>query len=80
MPLDRPPEYTEQAGFTAEGADEACAGSGTVDGADSATMAAVTGREVVTVRLSSQPPGKQPALGRAQQMLEGVLSVAGRDS
>ena len=51
-------EFTEQAGFSAEGADKACAGSGTVDGADSATMAAVTDREVVTVRLDYEPAGQ----------------------
>ncbi len=67
-------EYKEQAGFPPEGADKACAASGTVDGADSATMAAASGREVVTVRLARSPPGAHPAIARAQQMLEGVLS------
>ncbi len=71
-------EYKELAGFQAQGADRVCAASGTVDGADSATLAAVADREVVTVRLTALPPGKSPALTRAQQMLEGVLaSVAG---
>ena len=68
----------EQSGFRPKGADEACAASGKVDGADSATVAASAGRQVVTVRLTSLPPGKEPAIGRAQAMLEGVLgSLAG---
>jgi hypothetical protein len=66
-------QFRTPAGFEAAGADKACAGSGRIDGADSATLAAVNGRQVVTVRLTSQPPGGQPALARAQQMLEGVL-------
>ena len=66
--------FKEQAGFTAAGADQACAATGTLDGADSTTMAAVSGRQVVTVRLSELPPGQQPSLQRSQQMLEGVLS------
>jgi hypothetical protein len=71
-------EFTEQTGFRAAGADNACAASGKVDGADSATLAAVTNREVVTVRLSSLPSGKAPSMTRAKAMLEGVLiSVAG---
>ena len=39
-----------------------------------ASLAASTGREVVTVRLSSLPPGKDASFPRAQEMLEGVLS------
>ena len=68
-------EFKEQTGFEAEGADRACAAVGTLAGADSATLAAVADREVVTVRLSELPPGRAPALGRAQQMLEGVLET-----
>ncbi len=69
---------TEQPGFQAAGADKACAASGTVDGADSVTVAAYSNREVVTVRLSSAPAGKPPAITQAKAMLEGVLdSVAG---
>ena len=67
-------QYRVQAGFRPAGADQACAGSGKVDGADSATLAAVKGLEIVTVRLSSLPPVGTPAMARAQQMLEGVLS------
>ena len=67
-------DFRVQDGFQAAGAEEACAASGNVDGADSATMAAVSELEVVTVRLSSRPAGKQPSMERAQQMLEGVLS------
>jgi len=71
-------QFREQSGFQAAGADEACAASGNIGGADSATLAAVSGRQVVTVRLSSMPPGKAPVMARAQVMLEGVLgSVAG---
>ncbi len=69
-------KYKEQPGFQAQGADRACAARGA--GADSATMAAVTGREVVTVRLSADSPVSPPAFVQAQQMLEGVLaSMAG---
>jgi hypothetical protein len=71
-------QFKEQAGFKADGADQACAASGKVDGADSATLAALSGRQVVTVRLSSLPPGKAPVMDRGQAMLEGVIhSVAG---
>lgn len=66
--------FREPSGFEASGAEETCAASGRVDGADSATIAAVNGLEVVTVRVTSSPPGGSPALTRAQQMLEGVLS------
>jgi hypothetical protein len=68
-------EFKEQAGFTVPGADRACAARGTPEGADSATMAAVSNRDVVTVRFSSLPPGQTPAFETSQQMLEGVLSA-----
>lgn len=67
-------DFRVQGGFEAEGAETACAGSGKVGGADSTTMAAVSGLEIVTVRLSSLPAGKTPALDRGKQMLEGVLA------
>ena len=67
-------EFKERAGFTIEGAQHVCAADGTATGADSATIAAVNERQVVTVRLTSTPAGKPPAFDRAQQMLEGVLS------
>ncbi len=71
-------KYQVADGFLAAGADEVCAGSGTVDGADSATIAAVHGLEIVTVRVTSEPPDASPALTRAKQMAEGVLgSLAG---
>jgi hypothetical protein len=73
-------KFQEQAGFQAAGADRACAGSGKFNGSDGATMAAVTGREVITVRLSSRPPAAAPAAARAQQMLEGVLKSLSGDS
>jgi hypothetical protein len=71
-------QFREQSGFTAAGADKACAASGKVDGADSATLAAASGREVVTVRLSSEPAGTTPALDRGKQLLEGVISALAR--
>jgi hypothetical protein len=67
-------EFREESGFQAKGADQACAARGTVPGADSATLAASSGRQVVTVRLSTRPPGKAQSFAQAQQMLEGVLS------
>jgi hypothetical protein len=67
-------QFHEQAGFQVAGARKACAANGKLDGADSTTLAAVSGVEVVTVRLSSSPPAGVPVLGRGQQMLEGVLS------
>jgi hypothetical protein len=66
--------FQDQSGFTAQGADEACAATGKLDGADSVTMAARAGKDVVTVRVSELPAGSTPALQRGQQMLEGVLS------
>jgi hypothetical protein len=67
-------EFKEQAGFQVNGADRACAASAIAPGTDSATMAAVKGREVVTARMTAVPPGNPPALQRSLQMLEGVLS------
>ena len=69
-----PQEFRMQDGFSAKGAQRACAGSGTVEGADSASIAALTDREVITVRLDYEPKGKQPAMTAAKQMLEGVIS------
>ena len=74
-----PREFRVQDEVSVEGADTACAGTGTVDGTDSATMVAVTGLEVVTVRFSSTPPGSPKAQVQAREMLEGVLAeLAGR--
>ena len=71
-----PKTFTKQPGFQAEGAERACAARGTQ--ADSATMAAVSGSEVVTVRYDADTPISPPAFERAQEMLEGVLaSMAG---
>jgi hypothetical protein len=73
-----PTVYKVQTGFNAKGADKTCAGSGTLGQADSATMAAVTGRTVVTVRWTATPAETAPALAESTQVLEGVLqSVAG---
>ena len=70
-------EFRVQSGFSVEGAENACAGTGKVDGSDSATVAAVSGLEVVTVRISSRPAGGTPADDRARQILEGVLAELG---
>jgi hypothetical protein len=71
-------EYRDQSGFAAKGADQACGATSKAGGADAATLAAVSGREVVTVRLTSKPPGTPTSLDRGQQLLEGVLaSLAG---
>ena len=75
-----PQEFKMQDGFTAEGADRACAGSGTVNGADSATVAALTDREVITVRLDYEPKGEQSAMAVGTQMLEGVISTMAGNS
>lgn len=68
-------DYRVEPGFRAAGADKACAASGKISGADSATLAGVNGLEVVTVRLSSEVAGGPTALARGQQMLEGVLAA-----
>ena len=75
-----PQEFRVQDGFTAKGADRACAGSGTVNGADSATLVGLTDREVITVRLDYEPKRKQPALTVGKQMLEGVISTMAGNS
>ena len=67
-------EYKEQAGFQVNGADHTCAATSAAGGSDAATLAAVKDRQVVTVRLTSRPPGKTPALQQSVQLLEGVLS------
>jgi len=73
-----PQEFRMQDGFSAKGAQRACAGEGTVEGADSASIAAISDREVITVRLDYEPKGKQPAMAAGKQMLEGVInSLAG---
>jgi hypothetical protein len=69
-----PQEFRMQDGFSAKGAQRACAGNGTVKGADSASVAALTDREVITVRLDYEPEGEQPAMTAAKEMLEGVIS------
>lgn len=70
-----PRDYRVLSGFEAGGADRACAATGKPGGADSATLAAVNGLEVVTVRFTSEATGGPTALARGQQMLEGVLEV-----
>ena len=67
--------YRVQSGFTAQGADKACAGAGMLGAAGSATLAGVTGSEVVTVRWSSAPGVPAPTLARSKQVLESVLSA-----
>jgi len=46
-----------------------------VKGADSASMAALSDREVITVRLDYEPKGDQSAMAAGKQMLEGVLET-----
>ena len=46
-----------------------------MSGADSATMTALAGREIVVVRLGSKPAGTVTAIARSQAMLEGVLKT-----
>jgi hypothetical protein len=75
-----PQEFRMQDGFTVKGANRACAGSGTVKGADSASMAALSDREVITVRLDYEPKGPQSALAAGKQMLEGVLGTLSGNS
>jgi hypothetical protein len=65
--------YKEQPNFAVPGAEKACAGSGKLGAADAATIAALAGREVLTVRWSSQPAGPQPAMTQSTQILQGVL-------
>ena len=75
-----PQEFRVQDGFTVEGADRACAGSGTIEGADSATLVGLTDREVITVRLDFEPKVKQSAMTVGKQMLEGVISTMAGNS
>jgi len=67
-----PQEFARQDGFQVEGGDEACAGKG--KSADSATIAVLSAREVLTVRVSSDPAGRPDALTRGTAMAEGVLA------
>ena len=66
-----PQEYAVSQGYTAEGADKACAGKG--KSTDTSTFAAVRGKDVLTVRVSSQPTGNPDAFTRGAQLLEGAL-------
>jgi hypothetical protein len=68
-------DFRAVSGFEAAGAEQACAASGKLGGADSATLAGVNGLEVVTVRLTSEVTGGPRAVSRGQQMLEGVLAA-----
>jgi hypothetical protein len=76
--------YEVQSGFSAKGADKACAGNGKLSQAGSATLAAVAGRTVVTVRWTSSPAQSTQALTQSTQVLEGVLQsvsgISGADS
>ena len=67
-----PQEYARQDPYDVEGGDDACAGKGT--SADSATLAVLSGRDVLTVRVSADPAGQPDALARGTTMAEGVLS------
>ncbi|GAB3667913.1 hypothetical protein GCM10027596_37700 [Nocardioides korecus] len=65
--------YTVTSGFSAQGADHACAASGAQKGQGSSTIAATAGRQVVVVRYDA-PASASTALERGKQVLEGVLS------
>ena len=67
-----PQEYAAVPGFAPKGADKSCAGKGKSE--DSTTMAAVHGRDVVTVRVSATPAGQPDATTRGTALLEGVLT------
>ncbi len=67
-----PEEYVVQQTMAVEGVDASCGGTGR--SRDSSTIAATSGREVLTVRVGVKPPGKPDALARAQAMLAGVLA------
>ncbi len=67
-----PREYRVQQSQDIEGVDASCTGTGRKG--DSSTIAATSGREVLTVRVGVTPPGKPDALARGQQMLAGVLA------
>ncbi|MCW2849620.1 MAG: hypothetical protein JWR90_3594 [Marmoricola sp.] len=73
-------EFRAQSGFQAKGADKSCAATSRTAGADGATLAAVAGREIVTVRLTTSPAGTPTSISRGQQMLEGVLASLAGDS
>ena len=55
------------------GSDKSCGGSGRVGRADSATLASVAGRTVMTVRWSSAPPQSTSAMARSTQVMEAML-------
>lgn len=59
-----------------QGADESCAGKGKGKGVDTAVLAAVAGRHVVTVRYESVPAGKPDALARATALAQGALTAS----
>lgn len=64
-----------ESGFRATGADKACAASGRSARGGSATMAAVAGQQVVTVRYDAEATDAATALSRGRTMLEGVLAA-----
>jgi hypothetical protein len=65
--------YEVQAGYAPQGSDKACGGSGKLGEADAATVAAVAGRTVVTVRWSAAPAQTPAAFPRSTEVLESVL-------
>ena len=68
-----PAQYTVSQGFTAQGAEKACAGKGS--NADESTLAAVHLSDVLTVRVSSIPAGDPDALTRGKQLLEAAIAA-----
>lgn len=72
--------FREPAGLSIDGADKTCAGSGKVGSAEAATLAAVAGRTVITVRWSSQPGGAQSVLASTTQVATGLIGSLGEGS
>jgi hypothetical protein len=68
--------YHVQPGLAVNGADKTCGGSGKLGPADAATLAAVKGRAVVTVRWSAVPRQSTPAFARSEQVMQAVLQSA----
>lgn len=70
-----PAEFTIQKGLTVKGATKVCGGS--AKKADASTIAAMAGRQVLTVRVSNDSPGLGPrggALAQGTRMLEAVIA------
>ncbi len=67
-----PQEFARQDPYDVEGGDQACAGKG--KSGDTSTLAVLSGRDVLVVRVNIEPAGTPDALSRGTTMAEGVLS------